>query len=95
VSAVLPSKKKARRRQDEGDGLPTIEVDVDDEVAIADVAEALVTAILAAAVESGGGGRVSKAKARPARAKKSASKRVAKKSAAKKAKGVRRAAGKK
>jgi hypothetical protein len=78
---VLPKKKPAKAKRE---ALPTIEVDVDDEVAIADVAEALVTAILAAAVERGtgrgaaGGGKRAKA----ARAGRDARKPAAKKAAA-------------
>jgi len=75
---VLPTKKKPAKAKREA--LPTIEVDVDDEAAIADVAEALVTAILAAAVERGTGTApgAARKKAKPAaksRAKKAPTKR--------------------
>jgi hypothetical protein len=49
------SKKSAKRKAAE---LPTLYVDVDDEAAIGEAAEALVTAILAAA--AGGGARPAK-----------------------------------
>jgi len=63
---VLPTKKKnAPPVKRAREALPVIEVDVDDELAIADVAEALVTAILSVAVERGtaaGGGAAKKTK---------------------------------
>jgi hypothetical protein len=84
---VLPTKKKkAPSPRAAREALPVIEVDVDDDLAIADVAEALVTAILSAAVERGTGVALGAAPKKKGAAKKSAAKRVA--AASKKAGGA-------